>query len=530
MLRRMRGSLICGNSGAAAAAGFMLALTIPAGGQSCAPTGEIVSNNMQYCAGSGDTLWIASSRQGWGLNYTTNRGAAWGGYSLGCYPEAYMSCLVFGAGRAVAVLNPPSDAFGRTGPTTVWSFRHADAQASSFTLDWPAQIRNDTMVSVQARSAVFVAGNVYFACGHGGLVRWDPSADSVRGFLFGDTVSFDPSSFSRTGHPGFGTDTTALLSVGLYTDTAVLAVTAPRLLLFDPVLQAWDTTIGRAFADTSLHGEAFVDAFVNNTAVPPLLYACVDYDTAGSTCSALFRYSSPQRQWHRVLGGTPAAAAPAARGCLYALNGDNEVVVYRDTVPDTGAAVPGELQLVQNQPDFDARLLMGLAINKPRFINDLVFLGTGDSTGSLCVATSEGLFVSWEETAGDSGVGGEFTLVRRDRVIQNGLAETYALPGIITDDPRWSPKTFFVYKLTRDADVTIRIYDYNMHYVRSVVENAPRKAVTPFGRSTDSRYDVWDGTAASGRPVAPGVYYYKITTSRGERSFGKVVVAKGRGR
>jgi hypothetical protein len=519
----MRALLICGNKGAAAAAGFMLGLTLAAGGQSCAPTGEIVSNNMQYCAGNGDTLWVASYRQGWGLNYTANRGAAWGGYTLGCYPDADMAGLVFGAGRAVAILNPQTDAFGRTGPTTIWSYRHTGARASAFTMAWPASVQDDTLVSVQARGAAFVAGKMYFACGHGGILCWDPVADTLCGFLFGETGSFVPSSFSRAAHPVFGTETTAVLSVERYTDSAVLAVTAPRLLLFDAVRQAWDTTITTAFADTAVHFDGFIAAFVNNAVAPPLVYAFVRCRSTDS----LFRYYSAQRQWHLALDNQLNAVAPAARGTLYALGTTNIIQVYRDTVPDTGAAAPGGLKLIQNQPDFDARLLMGLTIPKPS-VNDIVFLGTGDSTGSLCIATSEGLFVSWDETAGDSEVRGDFTLIRRDRVIKNGLAETYALPGIITDDPRWSPKAVIVYKLTRDANVTIRIYDYNMQYVRSIVENAPRKAVTPLGRSTDSRYDVWDGTAASGRPVAPGVYYYKITTSTGERSFGKVVVAKGR--
>jgi hypothetical protein len=380
------------------------------------------------------------------------------------------------------------------------------------------------MVSVQVRGAAFVAGKFYFACGHGGLVRCDTAIDSLRGFLYGDTGSFVPSAFSRAGHPGFGTDTTAVLSVERYTDSMVLAVTAPRLLLFDPARQVWDTTIATAFADTAVHFDGFITAFVNNAVMPPLVYAYVKCRTTDS----LFRYHSTQRRWYLALDNKLNAAAPAPRGYLYVLSPTNIIKVYRDTVPDTGALAPVVLKLIQNQTDFDTRLLMGY-IPKPPVINDLVFLTTSDTTGSLCIATSEGFFVSWDETAGDSGVSGSFRLIRRDRVIKNGLAETYALPGIITDDPRWSPKAVIVYKLTRDANVTIRIYDYNMQYVKSIVENAPRKAAAPLGRSTDSRSDVWDGTTASGRPVAPGVYYFKITASTGERSFGKVVVAKGRG-
>jgi hypothetical protein len=528
MLRKTRALLTCGSNPAAATAGVLLALCAVSWGQPCAPTGEIVSNNMQYCAGSGDTLWIASYRQGWGLNYTANRGAAWGGYTLGCYPDADMAGLVFGAGRAVALLNPQTDVLGRAGPTTIWSFNHADSQADAFAMAWPASVQNDTLVSVQARGAAFVAGKMYFACGHGGCVRWDPVTDSLRGFLVGDTASFVPASFSRAAHPGFGADTTAVLWVDRFADSVLLAVTEKRLLLFNAGSQGWDTAIASVFADTAVHFGAFSAAVVNTEVRPPLLYAYVKYKyrTAGIESFSLFRYSSPLRQWHLALNSQPNAAAPAPRGYLYVLSGDNIVEVYRDTVPDTGTVVPGVIKVVESQVEFDVRLLKD--IRKPATISDLLFLRTSDTTGSLSLASSNGLFVSWDEVLGDSAVSGDFMLFCRSNIIKNGLAETYALPGIITYHPDWS-QAIFVYKLARDANVTIRIFDYNMRYVKSIIENAPRKAAAPLGRSTDGRFDVWDGTAASGRPVAPGVYYYKITTSTGERSFGKVVVAKGRG-
>jgi hypothetical protein len=529
MLLKTRVSLICGNSLAAAAAGPLLVLALGAAGQTCAPSGEIVSNNMQYCAGSGDTLWIASFRQGWGLNYTVNQGAAWGGYTLGCYPDAEMAGLVFGGGIAAAILNPLIDAYGRTGPTTVWHFSLAASRAAAFSIAWPDSVQSDTSVKVQARGGAFVAGKFYLACGHGGLLVWDPAADSLRAFLFRDTGSFVPSAFNRARHTGFGTDTTEVLSVDRFADTAVLAATGPRILLFNTARQTWDTAITSAFADTGVHLEGFAGAFVNNAVQQPLIYAYVTYRAAGIRCFSLFRYCSPQKRWCLALSNQPTAAAPAPRGFLYVLSDTNVVRVYRDTVPDTGAVVPGPLKVVETPEEFDARLLMGMSIAKPGAINDLTFLKSSDSSGSLCLVSSDGFFVSWDESIGDTAVTGVFALIKRARVIKNGLAETYALPGIITDDPRWSPTTVFVYKLARDAGITIRIYDYNMQYVKSIVENAPRKAAAALGRSTDSRSDVWDGTAASGRPVAPGVYYYKITATTGERSFGKIVVAKGRG-
>jgi hypothetical protein len=62
-----------------------------------------------------------------------------------------------------------------------------------------------------------------------------------------------------------------------------------------------------------------------------------------------------------------------------------------------------------------------------------------------------------------------------------------------------------------------------------VVRNAERKAGTKrASRRSSEPADMWDGRNESGRIVAPGVYYYKITTDKGERAFGKVIVALSR--
>jgi hypothetical protein len=527
----MRALLICGNRPLVAAAGFLLWVGAAAFCQTCGPTDEIVSNNMIYLAGSGDTLWAASFRQGWGLNYTTNRGAAWKGYSLGCYADAVMNGIAFGAGTLVAILNPPDDALDRTRTTTVWHFTHANTRTGTFSIQWSDSVSKDTTIQTHAMGAVFAAGKFYFGCHHGGLVRWDPATDSLRGFLPGDTGSFVPSAFSRGQHPRFGTDTTTALSVDRFGDTSILAVTAPRLLLFNTARQIWDTGITNRFADGALKFESYSSAFVNNTSRPPLLYAYINYkdSSTSGTLFSLFRYHSVTKQWTLALSHPPRGVAPAVNGYLYVLIDTNSIRIYRDSVSDTAVVNKDSLKVVVTEQNFDARLLRDKNISKPAAINDLLFLPTGDTTGSMCFASSDGLFVSWNEVLGGTTVTGDFTQFKLSRAIKSGLAETYAVPGIITDDPRWSPVTTFAYKLSRDGNVTIRIYDFNMQYVKSVVENAPRKAAAPLGRSTDSRFDVWDGTNASGRPVAPGVYYYKITASTGERSFGKIVVAKGQG-
>ena len=88
----------------------------------------------------------------------------------------------------------------------------------------------------------------------------------------------------------------------------------------------------------------------------------------------------------------------------------------------------------------------------------------------------------------------------------------------------------FIYNIKADeADVTIRVYDYNMDHVKTVINKQRRYSGTnggPLGRSTVESEDRWNGKNAQGRDCAPGIYYYKITTSSGERAFGKIVIAR----
>jgi hypothetical protein len=107
-----------------------------------------------------------------------------------------------------------------------------------------------------------------------------------------------------------------------------------------------------------------------------------------------------------------------------------------------------------------------------------------------------------------------------------GLKKTYARPGIINNN---FPRTEFVYNLDEDDFVTIDIFDYNMDHVVRIINSVFRKAGKhqATGRSTVPSVDRWDGTANNnhGRIVAPGLYYYKISTKKGKHAFGKIIVA-----
>jgi hypothetical protein len=388
----------------------------------------------------------------------------------------------------------------------------------------------DTSAETHASDGVAAGDAFYFACRNGGLLRWNPQTGAVRGFLPGSEVPFEPPRFTRGAWPSFGMKSTNVFAVDrmLRTGgTAVLALTEPRLWFFRVADSSWDSSVTASLADPALTFDRFAYAFVNNAVQPPLLYAYIRYvKSGGDTALSLFRYRFTDTNWTLALKEPPRMAAGAPRGWLYAVTGANQITACRDSVSDS-VPPPGGLTPAITDEALYQRLTVRRGIDKPDSIFDLAFFPVTDSSGALCIASSSGLFYAPLEVPGADTA--TFLLLRRDRVVKPGLKETYALPGILTDDYRTpgTAKTVFVYKLGRDANVTIRVYDFNLQPVKTVIDKAPRRAAGPTGRSTDVKVDVWDGTTASGRPVAPGVYYYKITTDTGERSFGKIVVAKG---
>jgi hypothetical protein len=166
-------------------------------------------------------------------------------------------------------------------------------------------------------------------------------------------------------------------------------------------------------------------------------------------------------------------------------------------------------------------------------VNDIVFLPQHNDSAHFWIASSStvnpsnnGLFISFKEQS-DEQASVPFTYVHRDTKLNTGLKQSYAYPSILTDN---TPNAVFAYNLSKASNVTIRVYDWNMDPVKTIIQNEPRKAGTEqaSGRSTDVAHDTWDGTNSAGKSVAVGVYYYKISAQSGEHAFGKIIVAKSR--
>jgi len=94
------------------------------------------------------------------------------------------------------------------------------------------------------------------------------------------------------------------------------------------------------------------------------------------------------------------------------------------------------------------------------------------------------------------------------------VSETYAFPN------PFSPKQESIrikYATSQPANVTIRIFDFGMNLVRTLIQNAPRDV-------RSDHFEIWDGRDENKKIVPNGVYFYRIDSDSGNPSFGKIMV------
>jgi flagellar hook assembly protein FlgD len=96
------------------------------------------------------------------------------------------------------------------------------------------------------------------------------------------------------------------------------------------------------------------------------------------------------------------------------------------------------------------------------------------------------------------------------------LKETYCYPNPFS--PR---QEFLKIKYSTGSEnrkVTIRVLDFSMNIVKTVIQNADRT------RTLDDAPDRWDGRDENGNLVPNGVYFYRIDFDNENPVFGKIIV------
>jgi hypothetical protein len=92
--------------------------------------------------------------------------------------------------------------------------------------------------------------------------------------------------------------------------------------------------------------------------------------------------------------------------------------------------------------------------------------------------------------------------------------DTYAFPNPFSPNREVIKIKYFT---NESGNVTIRIMDFGMNLVRTVIQNASRSA-------NSQQVEVWDGKDQNGRLVPNGVYFYRIDLASGTPLYGKIMV------
>jgi hypothetical protein len=93
--------------------------------------------------------------------------------------------------------------------------------------------------------------------------------------------------------------------------------------------------------------------------------------------------------------------------------------------------------------------------------------------------------------------------------------------GIIAPNP-FNPEleqVEFVYKIPKDMNITISIYDQSNRLVSQILKNEARKADIVYT-------DRWDGTRSDGNFAANGLYYLILDLSDGTREIHQIFLSK----
>ena len=141
------------------------------------------------------------------------------------------------------------------------------------------------------------------------------------------------------------------------------------------------------------------------------------------------------------------------------------------------------------------------------FNNNYVWLGADDGLARL--AENPGSI--WD---------GKWTVYFASQPLSS-TSSTYAYPNPF--NPRTDILKIKYSTNGNDVPVTIRIFDFGMHIVRTVVQNATRGATHSIDQA-GGVVDYWDGLDDAGNMVPNGVYFYSVDAGSGKPIYGKIIV------
>lgn len=154
----------------------------------------------------------------------------------------------------------------------------------------------------------------------------------------------------------------------------------------------------------------------------------------------------------------------------------------------------------QNGIELKQSMFLSVEINTLNVGTTEIYTGTNDGLAKCTETTTDPWWAKW------------MVFYAKGKSI--GTSESFAFPNPF--NPR-SEVVRIKYNLSRSSNVTLRIMDFGMNLVKTVLQNAPRV-------SNPEQLDYWDGKDENGKVVPNGVYFYRLDIDGNDALFGKIIV------
>ena len=141
---------------------------------------------------------------------------------------------------------------------------------------------------------------------------------------------------------------------------------------------------------------------------------------------------------------------------------------------------------------------------------------------SVWVGTSDGLAKIDENSSGNMWSGTWKVFYASQPV--SSKSQSYAFPNPF--DPRTDILKIKYSTGGQSVPVTIRIFNFSMNLVRTVVENAQRGNPSHLVDNSNGVIDYWDGKDDNGNIVPNGVYFYRVDAGSNAPVYGKILVVQ----
>jgi hypothetical protein len=139
-----------------------------------------------------------------------------------------------------------------------------------------------------------------------------------------------------------------------------------------------------------------------------------------------------------------------------------------------------------------------------------IFFSAGSEGNEVWLGSDDGLARLEETTFWE----GEWKVYFASQPLESDR-ETYCYPNPFS--PRQEQLKIKYSTGGNEASVTIRIYDFGINYIGTVIQNAPRN------RTIEGAPEFWDGRDDNGNLLPNGVYFYRVDIDDEEPLFGKII-------